>query len=96
MMQFDARKKFDPTAGYRVFAHLPKYVREGYIGERTILYDTETTFEEMRNHYLENKDSFDSFAETNVHVNFENPDYHDFLNLASDLMAYGGFFDPVL
>jgi hypothetical protein len=96
MIQFDARKKFNSKSGYRVFAHLPKYAREGYVGEKTIMYDTETTFEEMKEHYLENKDGFNSFSETNIHVDFDNPSHYDFLNLASDLMAYGGYFDPCI
>ena len=87
MIQFDARKKFNRTKEYRIFNYYPEYC-EGLNNE--INTDTFCSFDELVEKYNKDKQSIDSFAETNQYVNFETPDYYDFLNLASDLLAYCG------
>ena len=87
MIQYDARKRFNQDAYYRIFDYYPEYC-EGVAGN--IMHDTEYTFNELVERYDSQKKGLDSFAETHKYVNFDNPNYWDFLNLASDLLAYCG------
>ena len=87
MIQFDARKKFNPDMYYRIFAYYPEDI-EDFKGE--INTDVNYTFNELVELYEKYKESINSFAETDKYINFTNPDYYDFLNLASDLLAYCG------
>jgi hypothetical protein len=87
MIQFDARKKFNPDQQYRIFEYYPEYC-EGYGGK--LKADTLCSFNDLRELYERHEKGCNSFAETNKFVNFETPDYYDFLNLASDLLAYCG------
>jgi len=40
--------------------------------------------------YKDKKAAIDSFAETDKHINFDNPTEYDLLNLASDVNSYCG------
>lgn len=85
MMEYDARKKFDRTKEYRTFCHFPVYTHlEGF---RT---NSFYSFDELVKIYEKDKEGLNSSSETDKSVNFDNPDYHDFLNLASDIQFYRG------
>lgn len=86
MIEYDARKKFNADTEYRIFNTYPEW-HENH-GE--VMTENYLSFNDLKESYLEDKKGIDSFAETNIHVNFENPNYYDFLNLASDLLQYKG------
>ena len=88
MIQYDARKKFNPLAEYCIFYYLPDYMDNNK--KRTPSFKSYYTFNELLEIYTRHKKDIDDFAETNKNINFLNPDYCDFLNLASDLIAYCG------
>lgn len=88
MIEFNEKEIFDKNEYYRVFYFEPEYVNN--YPNRTTCFDQKETFEGLRELYLKHKEGIDNFAETNNYVNFDNPDYTDFLNLASDLIAYCG------
>jgi hypothetical protein len=93
MVQYDARKKFDINTEYRVFAYYPEYSiedSEGGIGDNELAIDTYASFSELLGIYNKYKSELNSFAETDKAVNFDNPNYRDFLNLASDINSYCG------
>ena len=52
--------------------------------------DKQLSFTDLLEIYERNRDGVNSFAETDKNINFGKPDYYDFLNLASDLLAYCG------
>lgn len=87
MIQFDARRKFNKDLQIRIFNYFPEYLED--IGGK-ISTDTEYSFKELEKIYLENKISLDSSYETNNYVNFEKPNWYDFLNLANDIVYYMG------
>ncbi|MEX0595001.1 MAG: hypothetical protein WD512_00765 [Candidatus Paceibacterota bacterium] len=86
MVQYDARKKFDPDMEYRAFCYYPQF----QIPTDDLRTDEMVSFNRLKEIYLEDKKSIDSFAQTHKFVNFDNPDYYDFLNLASDVIGYKG------
>jgi len=88
MCEYDARKKFTKETPVRFFAYLPEYLKDEGIEGLDI--DVELTFNELEEMYFENKNSIDSFAETNNHVDFNNPTIYDALNLANDIKGYSG------
>lgn len=86
MVQYDARKKFNPDMEYRAMAHYPQF----QIATDDLRTDEMVSFNRLKELYLEDKASIDSFAETDKFVDFDNPGYYDFLNLASDVIGYKG------
>ena len=78
---------FNKDLQIRIFNYYPEYL-EDFGGQ--INNDVEYSFKELEEIYLENKLSLDKTCETNNHVNFENPSWHDFLNLANDIEWYMG------
>lgn len=88
MMQYDARKKFDADAYYRVFQYAPDYVDDNK--RRDTIVDVEYTFNDLVELYQDKKNDIDSCCETYLHINFDTPTYRDFLNLASDIGSYCG------
>lgn len=86
MVSYDARKKFNPDMEYRAFCYYPQF----QIATDDLRTDEMVSFNRLKEIYLEDKKSIDSFAETHKFVNFDNPDYYDFLNLASDVIGYKG------
>lgn len=101
MMEYDARKKFNRETSYNVFCYLPLYILEeqsktgkvelsGVKETKNRYLNTYYSFNELLELYKEYEEDINIFSETNLNVNFENPDYHDFLNLANDINAYSG------
>lgn len=99
MMQYDGRKKFDKQEMYRVFRTLPDYIQEEIYGAKKMSeipeqekYATDTliSWEDTVEIYMRHKKEIDDFAETNKHVNFDNPDHQDLLWLADNVDAYCG------
>lgn len=91
MMEFDGRKKFDPDRQYRVFAYLPSYIAEEIgVDPNTTHIDTEISFNDLVEDYERNEIALNRYGETDKWVNFENPNYHDFLILADDINGYKG------
>jgi len=90
-MEFDARKKFDKSQEYRVFATYPEYIRKE-IGckKNYLIVDTWVSWNELIEVYESEKESLDNFAETNRIVETKKPDHYDLLNLASDINSYMG------
>lgn len=86
MIQFDARKRFNRATNYRIFSYYPEYT--DIAGQ--LKTDAFESFDSLVSIYKENKTGINSFAETDKFVNFDEPDYRDFLNLASDIEAYRG------
>lgn len=93
MMKYDDRKPFDPDEAYEFFQYVPKYMskEDGFGNERVLRFKVTLSFNDIKELYLENKKGIDSFADTNLHVNFESPDFHDALTLADEVDAYGGY-----
>jgi hypothetical protein len=87
MIEYDARKAFDVNTGYRIFCYFPQYCKKDLKGLRT---NVNYSFNDLKGMYLDEKDDIDSCCSTNTIVNFENPSYTDFLNLANDIMSYSG------
>ena len=87
MIQYDARKKFNINTSYRILNHYPDYCEDM---NGAILTDKYLSFSDLLEIYEDHKKGINSFAETDKFVNFDDPDYYDFLNLASDLLAYCG------
>lgn len=87
MMQYDARKKFNKDEYYRLFNYYPEYC-EDVAG--TMLTDTMQNWSNLVEIYEQHKEGINSFAETDQHVNFNDPDYYDFLTLADEINAYCG------
>lgn len=84
MMQYDARKKFNPETEYRIFAYYPEYLRYG----DELIVDTTANFNSLVELYKKHEKGINSSCETDKNVNFEHPSYYDFLNLASDINFY--------
>lgn len=79
-------KEFKRDKEYRVMQKFPCW--DELKGQYIV--DVFLTFDEVMEEYLEDKEGIDSFAETNLHVNFVNPTIHDFVNLCSDVNSYKG------
>ena len=88
MMEYNPSDSFDRTVEYRVLRCLPEY--DNLAGELET--DKYITFDELIELYEQEKEGIDSYSETHIHVNFENPDYGDFLNLADDVAGYMGLY----
>lgn len=86
MVEYDARKKFNPDEEYRAFCYYPSYVPMS----NEIRTDEMVSFNRLKELYLEDKESIDTFSETHKYVNFDDPGYYDFLNLASDVIGFKG------
>jgi hypothetical protein len=87
MIQFDARKKFKKDEEYRIFAHAPDYIEEL---KNEVLIDVFYSFNELIEMYEEDKKSIDQCCGTERDLDFNNPNFFDFLNLASDINSYKG------
>jgi len=86
MIQYDGRFKFDVNKEYRIFCYFPAYCKPSLKGLRT---NVNYSFTELVKLYLDEKE-VDSLCETYNFVDFKNPSYTDFLNLANDIMSYSG------
>lgn len=87
MIQFDARKKFKKDEEYRIFAHAPDYIEEL---KNEVLIDVFYSFNELLEMYEEDKESINNCCETDKHINFDSPNFYDFLNLSCDINSYKG------
>ena len=91
-------EEFDREKSYRIMEFYPDYVLEEMEVENIeevdrfnyMLVDTEYSFNELIEVYNDNKKGMDSSCETHIHVNFGEPTFYDFLNLASDCSSYCG------
>lgn len=81
-------KEFKKDKEYRVMCKYPSYT--DLKGQYSL--DIYTSWESVLEQYLEDKEAIDDFAETYMHVNFEKPNIHDFVNLCSDVNSYKGLY----
>ncbi len=86
MLDFNEDEEFNKDTDCRIYCYWPEYTE--YKGE--ILIDVTLSFNDVLEMYKEDEESINSFAETNLHVNFEIPTVYDLLNLSSDVNAYKG------
>ena len=92
--QFNVNEPFRILEFYPDYALLDMDIEEEQLENidrfEYMVVDTEYSFNELIEIYKDHKDGMDSSFETNIHVNFEEPTFYDFLNLASDCSAYCG------
>lgn len=89
MVKFDKKEPFNTNESYNVFSYMPEYaLQEGEKTYKTV--DTYVSFNELIEVYNRDKDSINSFADTESNIDFINPTIYDLLNLASDINSYKG------
>lgn len=91
IIKYDGRKKFDVNMPYTIMRFYPDYYEIEYL-RGTVMYEIDLSFNDLLEMYEDDKESIDSFAETNMNVDFEKPTYYDFLMLANDIDAYKGLY----
>ena len=97
IIEYFEGEDFDPYECYRIKQYAPSYIKDElldtYVKDGNDILITDTSmynFIDLKELYLEYKEKIDNFAETDKTVNFENPTYNDFLNLANDIHSYCG------
>jgi hypothetical protein len=94
MMQFDARKKFNPETDYNIFGYYPDYViseAKGTIPKDALIVDTVISWKELQAIYAKHKEGIDKFSDDMPEIMSKgNPDFYDLLNAAATVNSYCG------